>query len=196
EDRTALRLSGANDAHLQKLLDQNLVKRSRAGKLNTAVDVTAVMAALHQMRKLEKPLRILNILARENQTVEVSWIYAQADAALGDLKKLEEAGLVYLGERDSWRDSLAGKTFAAAAPPMLTPEQEDAWRAIQAALRDSAADGAYAGFLLHGVTGSGKTEIYLRAIEAALEAGRSAILLVPEIALTPQTARRVAARFP
>ncbi|MCK6577012.1 MAG: primosomal protein N' [Anaerolineae bacterium] len=196
EDRTALRLSGANDAHLQKLLDQNLVKRSRTGKLNTAVEVTAVLAALHQMRKLEKPLRILNILARENQTVEVSWIYAQADAALADLKKLEEAGLIYLGERDSWRDSLAGKTFAAAIPPMLTPEQEDAWRDIRAALSDSAADGKYAGFLLHGVTGSGKTEIYLRAIEAAIAAGRSAILLVPEIALTPQTARRVAARFP
>ncbi len=51
-------------------------------------------------------------------------------------------------------------------------------------------------FLLHGVTGSGKTELYLRAIDLTLKLGRSAIFLVPEIALTPQTVRRVAARFP
>ena len=51
-------------------------------------------------------------------------------------------------------------------------------------------------FLLHGVTGSGKTEIYLRAIDQTLQAGRRAILLVPEIALTPQTVRRVSERFP
>ncbi|NWF71106.1 MAG: primosomal protein N', partial [Chloroflexi bacterium] len=57
-------------------------------------------------------------------------------------------------------------------------------------------EGAGSVFLLHGVTGSGKTEIYLRAIEAVLEAGRQAIFLVPEIALTAQTVRRVAARFP
>ena len=51
-------------------------------------------------------------------------------------------------------------------------------------------------FLLHGVTGSGKTEIYLRAIAETLAQGRQAIFLVPEIALTPQTIRRVSERFP
>ena len=51
-------------------------------------------------------------------------------------------------------------------------------------------------FLLHGVTGSGKTELYLRAAEEAIRRGRQAIILVPEISLTPQTVRRFLARFP
>jgi primosomal protein N' (replication factor Y) len=73
----------------------------------------------------------------------------------------------------------------------LTPEQTTAFEAIQAAL----GAGRYASFLLHGVTGSGKTEIYLQAIEQALRSGKGAILLVPEISLTPQLISRVQARL-
>lgn len=76
--------------------------------------------------------------------------------------------------------------------PRLTPDQERAWQAIKSAI---SAEGFNA-FLLHGVTGSGKTELYLRAIERVLALGRSALLLVPEIALTAQTLARVEARFP
>src|SRR5262249_40139382 len=72
----------------------------------------------------------------------------------------------------------------------LTPAQADAVAAIEAAM---AAGGREV--LLHGVTGSGKTEVYLRAIGERLNAGRGAIVLVPEIALTPQTAARFVARF-
>jgi primosomal protein N' (replication factor Y) (superfamily II helicase) len=72
----------------------------------------------------------------------------------------------------------------------LTPAQRDAVAAIDAAVAAGARE-----VLLHGVTGSGKTEVYLRAIEERLRAGRGAIVLVPEIALTPQTAARFVARF-
>ncbi len=78
------------------------------------------------------------------------------------------------------------------APPPLSDAQRDAVEQITAAIARRAPDA----FLLHGVTGSGKTEVYLGAIDAAHARGRRAILLVPEISLTPQTVQRVEARFP
>lgn len=82
-----------------------------------------------------------------------------------------------------------GPGGTAPARPVPTPDQQVAIDAIGRA-------SGFQAFLLHGVTGSGKTEVYLRAIEAMLAAGRQALMLVPEIALTPQLEGRVSARFP
>ena len=76
-------------------------------------------------------------------------------------------------------------------PPTLNRHQEVAFHAI----RDAVNSGAFHAFLLHGVTGSGKTEVYMRSIEATLMAGRNALLLVPEIALTPAVAGQFYNRF-
>ncbi|MBK7565537.1 MAG: primosomal protein N' [Propionivibrio sp.] len=75
-------------------------------------------------------------------------------------------------------------------PPELTAEQKTALAAI------AEGDKGFKAYLLHGVTGSGKTEIYLRLVERSLAAGRQVLMLVPEINLTPQLESRVAARFP
>jgi len=113
-----------------------------------------------------------------------------------DLRRLEALGLVRLSERLRWRDPLAAYTFVPATPPPLTADQQAAWEVIRAALKRVADGQSPRPILLHGVTGSGKTEIYLRAIEHVLAQGRQVIFLVPEIALTPQTVQRVLNRFP
>ena len=93
------------------------------------------------------------------------------------------------------RDPLAGRAYSYRPPPQLTADQEAACREIAAAL-EKPRPGEPSAYLLHGVTGSGKTEVYLAALDRARELGKRAIALIPEIALTPQTVRRFGERFP
>jgi len=112
--------------------------------------------------------------------------FATAPAAV---KKLAALGLVGVEERRVDKSPFS-EHEARDVPPALTAEQATAVEAITASL-----DGAPRAFLLHGVTGSGKTEVYLRAIAATLARGKGALVLVPEIALTPQLVARFRARF-
>ncbi|HUS17884.1 MAG TPA: primosomal protein N', partial [Chloroflexia bacterium] len=115
------------------------------------------------------------------------------------LATLARHGLVVTEERVLWRDPLGGARPPLYAPLLLTARQGQVWEALAGALetrRTRRAEDPAQCYLLHGVTGSGKTEIYLRAIGMALRLGQQAIVLVPEIALTPQTMHRFAGRFP
>ena len=127
------------------------------------------------------------LLARGRIPVEeLRAAFPAGRAALGALR---EKGLAIL---ESEAPVPEGALLATGdAPPPLTTDQAAALEAVAAALDAR----AFAPFLLHGVTGSGKTEVYLRAIARAREAGRGALVLVPEIALTPQLAGRFRARF-
>lgn len=148
--------------------------------------------------KLRPYLDILHTLAEVGGALDVSTLYAQTNTSLQHLKKLAEEELIILGESEIWRDSLARRSYLPSAPPPLTAAQAEVWQHIRAHMeavsRDEPnSDGEV--FLIHGVTGSGKTEIYQRATELALAQGRSAIILVPEIALTAQMVARFMSRF-
>ena len=114
-----------------------------------------------------------------------------ADIGTPLLRRLERRGLVRLrSERRPRRSERLRVGSAPAQPLELTVEQRAALDAVLEAL-----PGGGANLLLHGVTGSGKTEVYLQAVEATLQAGRDAIVLVPEIGLTPQLVGRFEARL-
>ena len=136
---------------------------------------------------------ILQLLLREPWPIDLSWVYAASGGNLNDLRKLEEKGLLTFIESEIMRDPLQGLSWDAASIPHLTGAQNQSWHQIEAAFRTGA---GFQPFLLHGVTSSGKTELYLRAVTETLRQGRQAIVLVPEISLTPQTVRRFQARFP
>ena len=108
------------------------------------------------------------------------------------LRALAKRGLIELREEAVIRDPHGDERFMATSNLVLNQEQAAALQTIAAAM--TSPDGARP-ILLHGVTGSGKTEIYLQSIRTALKSGRSAIVLVPEISLTPQTVERFKGRF-
>ena len=119
------------------------------------------------------------------------------------LDRLAAAGAVTLGERlrghvrearrrKAARPERAAETAVPGAAPVLTREQQRVLGSMEARLRD----GGFETLLLHGVTGSGKTEVYLQAMERVRSRGLQSLVLVPEIALTPQLLDRLEARFP
>ena len=165
----------------------------RTAQLSVPPDVAE--AALPELGKTPETLRrrqaALHCLMREPSDVNVSWVYAESGCNLADLQELAERELIVLRETEIWRDPLVKIGPAPVDTPTLTSDQRRAWEQVAASFQKPAQP-----FLLHGVTGSGKTEIYIRAAQEAIQRGKAAIILVPEIALTPQTVRRFLARFP
>ena len=119
-----------------------------------------------------------------------------AELGTASLRRLEARGLVAITKGSRRRVPARHHVGTASAVALaLTGEQQAALARVNEALRGRRRPSDGGQFLLHGVTGSGKTEVYLQAVQATLEAGRSAIVLVPEIALTPQAVERFRARF-
>lgn len=138
----------------------------------------------------------LQYLLGEAVPTNVAWVYAASKCNLADLKLMAEEGLLLLGETEVFRDPLHDVELVPAEKPVLTTEQAHSWEHISKGLQAAQKGFALKPYLLHGVTGSGKTELYLLAVEQVLAAGKQAVILVPEISLTPQTVKRFAVRFP
>ena len=138
-------------------------------------------------------------IVREHRELPLLHLLDLAHTTAATVRRLEDLGLITVKSEISERDPYAHDVILPSQPLALNADQAAALQRILAAIQTSSlvspAVRRPATFLLHGVTGSGKTEVYLQAIAHTLERGSGAIVLVPEISLTPQTVERFKARF-
>jgi primosomal protein N' (replication factor Y) len=165
--------------------------------------------------KLPKRQQEVWNIIEERREMPLQELVELAETTAATVRKLEDRGLIEITSEISERDPYAREHILPSQPLPLNPAQAAALEKIKAAmdrlspecgvrsaeLKQPGTAGHFAlrtpnsTFLLHGVTGSGKTEVYLQALAHALEQGKGAIVLVPEISLTPQTVERFKARF-
>ncbi len=155
-------------------------------------------------REAERLLRQLTVLDVLSRAAELGHIGGEGwrvedlrrltRATQAAMNELVAAGLIAIVEGDTRHDPLAGHAIPTTRPLPLSPAQAGALAEIVGTAPSGAGDSRV--ILLHGITGSGKTEVYLQALAATISQGRQGVVLVPEIALTPQAMARYAGRFP
>jgi primosomal protein N' (replication factor Y) len=183
------------EAVMRSLLPQ-VIRRAEIGWKKQLFVLPARKIDKEEIEKLQRraprQAELLEAISRLEAPVRAADLLRQTSLDNQTLRALVKRGLAEMREEAVVRDPHAGEQFVATSNLVLNAEQLLALKEITQAL-DSPEIARP--ILLHGVTGSGKTEIYLQAIRAALEHGRSAIVLVPEISLTPQTVERFKGRF-
>ncbi len=184
---------------LQSVVPAGVKRRAGTRIVRCFALAEAGRRALHdpQLRIGPKQRRVLDVLAAADAPLSIAELTERADCGTGPIDALRKKGWVRaIDERRSIVADGDSRLPACedAAPPRTEQLTADQRRAIDA-IRACIDRGEHATFLLQGVTGSGKTEVYIRAIQHAVSFGRQAIVLVPEISLTPQTIRRFRARF-
>lgn len=192
--------AGLPGSRVKKLLERGLVEQAAElpgprvrEKTERALRLTREPSPseLERLARAPAQRRLLAEL-KGGEPVKLGELRARFADPMRPARALEKLGLVEIVALAAPRDPFFLELQLPPPPLELMPEQEAALKEINRA----AADGRFQVFLLRGVTGSGKTEVYLRAIERALAAGKGAILLAPEISLTPQLTARLRQRFP
>jgi primosomal protein N' (replication factor Y) (superfamily II helicase) len=152
---------------------------------------TRVSARITQLKLPAKQLQALKILAASPEPLTAQQLAAAARCTLAPIHQLRDKGLIEIQMRRVQTTEVAERTEDPDSRRPLNRDQQQALDAIREVLNG----GRHETLLLYGVTGSGKTEVYIRAIEELIQFGRQAIVLVPEISLTPQTRQRFRSRF-
>ena len=167
--------------------------RSQAGtRQQTVYSVpTHIAARMTQLKLPPKQANVLKLLAGSSSPLSMQQIQQAVGCTHAPVKGLVKKGLVQTESQRVDSGHLSPGKIEKHEPIQLNEDQQQGVNAVVSSLQS----GQHETILLHGVTGSGKTEVYIRSIEEVLQYGRQAIVLVPEISLTPQTQRRFQSRF-
>lgn len=167
------------------------VRKKRGFQTVRHAKLVADIASIQEARLGKKQQQLIARLTEHDGPIEVGALLEQSDASRSTLR-----GLIAKG----WVDETQSKVPVSYEPVQaerITPDYtiNEAQEVALTRIEKGISDDAFKAFLLYGVSGSGKTEVYIRAMQRVVEAGRQAIMLVPEIALTAQLMKRVAQRF-
>ena len=169
---------------------QTAMKKVRMIRMEEETELRRIQETLHQ--NATRQIELMNwMIENAGKTVTVKTIQEEVGIQSAVINALIERGAAQEKYEEVYREPESSRLRDTSIPEHLTEEQDIALNLIATSLNKEAAET----FLLHGVTGSGKTEVYLRAIQEVLEKGKEAIVLVPEISLTPQMTSRFKARF-